>query len=277
MSSQGFAISPRSSWHHPLRRPKHRPRSPHYQRDLESSGFGDGWGTDGNWMGHVDIELLVKRSVLYWCWFYSGCWHLWIYVSVVDSCWQGNALWIINLPWYKKLPRLLLVMTQIQWQDSCWFGFVFSRSFRKQRQYDNTCCAPRAIRVQPDPKPCANWVLFLWFLCTGPPVTPGQKSKRFVLPGDPKHHVWHLQIWIILNYHILSVFAQEGVQQTKPLLMDFGFEKSLNSSQLLSVEVGSLLWFHVHGRKLWNCPLTSPWCSMMYHLLKMARTLAMTT
>lgn len=55
VSSQGFAISPRSSWHHPLRRPKHRPRSPHYQRDLESSGFGDGWGTDGNWMGHVDI------------------------------------------------------------------------------------------------------------------------------------------------------------------------------------------------------------------------------
>lgn len=200
--------------------------------------------TDGGRMGIGwdmltlnDIELLLKRSVLYWCWFYAGCWHLWISVSVVDSCWQGNALWIINLPWYKKLPRLLLVMTQIQWQFSCWFGFVFSRSFRKQRQYDNTCCAPRAIRVQPDPKPCANWVLFLWFLCTGPPVTQGQKSKRFVLPGDPKHPVWHLQIWIILNYHILSVFAQPSVQQTKPLLMDFGFEKSLNSSQLWKLDL----------------------------------------
>ena len=205
---QGFAISPRSSWHHPLRRPKHRPRSPHYQRDLESSGFGDGWGDgwelDGtcwHWMTLnccwkdrfcIDVDFMLVVDI---------CGFLF---SVVDSCWQGNALWIINLPWYKKLPRLLLVMTQIQWQFSCWFGFVFSRSFRKQRQYDNTCCAPRAIRVQPDPKPCANWVLFLWFLCTGPPVTQGQKSKRFVLPGDPKHPVWHCLAPADMNYIVLS-------------------------------------------------------------------------
>ena len=80
-----------------------------------------------------------------------------------------------------------------------------------------TCCVPRAIRVQPHPEPCENWVLFL---CTG--TRPKDRSPK----GS---FCWETQSTMFGTCKCESSgFSQPGVQKT---VMDSGFAKNLNSSQ----------------------------------------------
>ena len=60
----------------------------------------------------------------------------------------------------------------------------------------------------------------------------GQKSRRFVLPGDPTHNVWHLPA--NLNEQVLSILTKQVCRKLS------GGKKDLNiSEQFATLECGS--------------------------------------